>query len=259
MLRLGDFAGTPAPEEGGEATLSVPLPEVFTALKKTDRVCFDDGKFVGEVLSTNGKDTVHVRLSQVVGGAAKLASEKGINLPDTPLALPALTADDRDDLRKILPLKPDIIALSFTQTPQDVLDLQAALDAAGPDAEKCCVLLKIETALAFQSLPMLLLTAMRRPNCAVMLARGDLAVEVGFARLSEVQEELLWLCEAAHVPVIWATQVLESMAKSGSPSRGEVTDAAMAGRAEAVMVRPQLACNGAHLSRPPRSSTRAPT
>ena len=69
-----------------------------------------------------------------------------------------------------------------------------------------------------------------------MLARGDLAVEVGFERLAEVQEEILWLCEAAHVPVIWATQVLESLAKSGIPSRGEVTDAAMSGRAECVML-----------------------
>ena len=236
-IRLGEFDGTPAPEEGGgEAILSIALPEVFFALRVGHRVCFDDGKFVGVVLSTNGRDEAQVRLVQVVGGACKLASEKGINLPDSPLSLPALTEDDLADLKHIIPLKPDIIALSFTQTPRDVLDLQAALDAAGPAGAACCVLLKIETAAAFQALPMLLLTAMRRPNCAVMLARGDLAVEVGFARLSEVQEELLWLCEAAHVPVVWATQVLESMAKTGSPSRGEVTDAAMAGRAEAVML-----------------------
>ena len=69
-----------------------------------------------------------------------------------------------------------------------------------------------------------------------MVARGDLAVEVGFERLAEVQEEILWLCEAAHIPVIWATQVLENMAKSGRPSRAEVSDAAMSGRAECVML-----------------------
>jgi pyruvate kinase len=68
-----------------------------------------------------------------------------------------------------------------------------------------------------------------------MVARGDLAVEVGWARLSEVQEEMLWLCEAAHAPVVWATQVLDTMARTGAPSRSEVTDAAMAGRAEAVV------------------------
>jgi pyruvate kinase len=69
-----------------------------------------------------------------------------------------------------------------------------------------------------------------------MVARGDLAVEVGVERLAEVQEEILWLSEAAHLPVIWATQVLETMARTGLPSRAEVTDAAMSGRAECVML-----------------------
>ncbi len=69
-----------------------------------------------------------------------------------------------------------------------------------------------------------------------MVARGDLAVEVGYERLAEVQEEILWLCEAAHVPVIWATQVLETLAQQGIPSRSEVTDAAMSERADCVML-----------------------
>jgi pyruvate kinase len=69
-----------------------------------------------------------------------------------------------------------------------------------------------------------------------MIARGDLAVEVGFERLAEVQEEILWACEAAHVPVIWATQVLDTLARTGLASRAEVTDAAMADRAECVML-----------------------
>jgi pyruvate kinase len=77
---------------------------------------------------------------------------------------------------------------------------------------------------------------MRRPVIAVMVARGDLGVEIGFERMAEIQEEILWLCEAAHVPVIWATQVLESLVKRGLPSRAEVTDAAMSGRAECVML-----------------------
>lgn len=107
-------------------------------------------------------------------------------------------------------------------------------DAAG--CHETGIVLKIETAIAFQNLPDLLLTAMRRPRFTVMVARGDLGVEVGFARLSEVQEEILWICEAGHVPVIWATQVLETFARSGVPTRAEVTDAAMGGRAEAVML-----------------------
>ena len=69
-----------------------------------------------------------------------------------------------------------------------------------------------------------------------MIARGDLAVEAGFERLAELQEEILWLCQAAHLPVVWATQVLDSLAKEGLPTRAEVTDAAMSERAECVML-----------------------
>ena len=88
----------------------------------------------------------------------------------------------------------------------------------------------------FEALPLMLLEAMRWEDVGVMIARGDLAVEAGFERMAEVQEEILWLCEAGHVPVVWATQVLESLAKKGLPSRAEVTDAAMGQRAECVML-----------------------
>src|SRR6188768_2276003 len=98
------------------------------------------------------------------------------------------------------------------------------------------IVLKIETARAFQNLPRLILTGMRSPPVGVMVARGDLGVELGFERLAEIQEEILWLCEAAHIPVIWATQVLEQFVKEGIPSRAEITDAAMSERAECVML-----------------------
>ena len=99
------------------------------------------------------------------------------------------------------------------------------------------VILKIENRQAFENLPLLLLEAMRcSPATGVMIARGDLAVECGWERLAEVQEEILWMAEAAHMPVIWATQVLEGLAKTGLPSRAEITDAAMGARAECVML-----------------------
>lgn len=77
---------------------------------------------------------------------------------------------------------------------------------------------------------------MRSPAAGIMIARGDLAIECGWERMAEVQEEILWICEAAHMPVIWATQVLENLAKNGLPSRAEITDAAMGERAECVML-----------------------
>jgi pyruvate kinase len=98
------------------------------------------------------------------------------------------------------------------------------------------VILKIETRQAVKRLPSLLLSAMASNPIGVMIARGDLAVELGFDNLAEVQDEILLACEAAHVPVVWATQVLENLAKSGMPSRAEISDAAMGVRAECVML-----------------------
>ncbi|HEX2806570.1 MAG TPA: pyruvate kinase, partial [Kineosporiaceae bacterium] len=103
-------------------------------------------------------------------------------------------------------------------------------------ADQLGLILKIETRQGFENLPAILLAAMRHPRLCVMIARGDLAVEIGFERLSEVPRQILALCEAGHVPAIWATQVLETMAQSGQPSRAEITDAAAAQRADCVML-----------------------
>jgi pyruvate kinase len=129
----------------------------------------------------------------------------------------------------------DRVGYSFVRTEADVLELQSRLADLGAEGN-LGIILKIETREGFDQLPRLLLAAMRSRAVGVMIARGDLAVECGYQRLAEVQEEILWICEAAHTPVIWATQVLESLAKNGVPSRSEITDAAMGERAECVML-----------------------
>lgn len=111
-----------------------------------------------------------------------------------------------------------MVALSFVNSVADVCELRSLLSSF--EGTQPAIVLKIETNRGFTNLPSMLLEAMKSPRCAVMIARGDLAVECGFERLAEAQEEILWLCEAAHVPVIWATQVLETLAKEGMPSRG---------------------------------------
>ena len=127
-----------------------------------------------------------------------------------------------------------MVGLSFVQSAADVQALHQRLDALC--ASRLGVVLKIETRRGFENLPELLFAAMSRPTAGVMIARGDLAVECGFERLAELQEEILWVCEAAHMPVVWATQVLENLAKTGRPSRAEITDAAMGVRADCVML-----------------------
>ena len=98
------------------------------------------------------------------------------------------------------------------------------------------MILKLETRAAIDNLPAILFEALKYRPVGLMIARGDLAVELSFERLAEMQEQLLWFGEACHLPVIWATQVLDSVAHSGVPTRAEVTDAAMAMRAECVML-----------------------
>jgi pyruvate kinase len=236
-LVLGDAVGREAIHDDDGALLEpavvgCALAEVFSSVRVGERVFFDDGKIAGTIAEVSG-ERVRVDIASAVGGSAKLRGEKGINLPDTDLQLPALSAKDLQDLAFAVE-HGDMVALSFVQRGEDVEQLIAELDRLGAGSQG--VILKIETRQAFERLPGLLLTAMRHSPIAVMVARGDLGVEVGFERLSEVQEEILWMCEAAHVPVIWATQVLESLAKGGMPSRAEVTDAAMASRAECVML-----------------------
>lgn len=214
------------------AMIGCTVPEIFTDLRAGEAIWFDDGK-IGGVIEEVEEERVRVRITHARPGGEKLRSDKGINLPDSQLALGALTAKDLDDLR-FVSRHADMVGLSFANFAADVEQLQRHLEALA--GRQPAVVLKIETRRGFENLPDMLLTAMQAPCCGVMIARGDLAVECGFERLAEVQEEILWICEAAHVPVIWATQVLESLAKQGMPSRAEITDAAMGHRAECVML-----------------------
>lgn len=214
------------------ATIGCTLPEVFDDVRAGEPIWFDDGK-IGGVVEKVEKKQVRIRITQEYVKAVKLRADKGINLPESALRLEAMTARDIEDLAFVAQ-HADVVELSFANTARDVESLQQQL--AGLGSRQPAIVLKIETRRGFENLPEMLLTAMRTPRCGVMIARGDLAVECGFERLAEVQEEILWLCEAAHVPVIWATQVLETLAREGRPSRAEITDAAMGLRAECVML-----------------------
>lgn len=209
-------------------------PDVLDAIEEGARISIDDGRFSGAVVGRAGEALV-VTVDQAKLGGAKLKPEKGLNFPETALALDPLTAKDRADLDFVV-RHADMIGYSFVQTADDIRRLQGELAARSARWREIGIVAKIETPVGVRNLPEIIVAAAGRQPFGVMIARGDLAVEIGFARLAEMQEELLWLSEAAHVPVIWATQVLEKLVKSGLPSRGEMTDAAMAARAECVML-----------------------
>ena len=214
------------------AHIACTLPEGLRFCHAGESVWFDDGRIGGIIRSAN-PERLLVDLTQAPAGGTWLAANRGMNFPDSDFDLPAITPQDLECLPFIV-RHADLIGLSFVHQPSDLERLRAELARLG--RPRMGVLLKIETRRGFEGLPAILLAALRHPPVGVMIARGDLAVEVGFARLAEVQEEMLWLCEAAHLPAVWATQVLEGLAKGGLPSRAEVTDAAMGERAECVML-----------------------
>ncbi|WP_338663224.1 pyruvate kinase [Pararoseomonas sp. SCSIO 73927] len=224
----------PAKDEA-EFMAECTLAEVLDMVRPGERVFVDDGK-IGAVVERREPWGLLARVTQVPGDGAKLKEEKGLNFPDTALACAALSDKDREDL-DFVARHADGIEYSFVQSAADVAALQEELALRRPeDWRRLSLVLKIETERAVRALPEILARAAAEQPTAVMIARGDLAVEIGFARTAEMQEEILWLGEAAHVPVIWATQVLERLIKDGVPARGEMTDAAMAARAECIML-----------------------
>jgi len=214
------------------ASISCSLPEVFQCVQPSERIFIDDGRIEGVIRSTS-KSKIGVEITQAREGGEKLLANKGINLPDSRLEFTSLTAEDVEHLEFVVQ-HADMVGLSFVRSRDDIRILQEHLQRL--DAANLGIILKVETRAAFENLPELLLTLLHSPTVGVMIARGDLAVECGYERLAELQEEILSLAEAAHLPVIWATQVLEGLSKSGKPSRAEITDAAMGVRAECVML-----------------------
>jgi pyruvate kinase len=226
------LAESSAPYDKTERVIGCTLAGVVKDLRKGDRVLFDDGLFEA-VVEIPGNEMATLRVTRVSAAKPFLKPEKGINFPDTELSVHCLTEYDKSVIPFALE-HADLLGFSFVRSAADVAELQALLRTES--GKKIPIILKIETFEAVQNLPELLLQGMQDPLFGVMIARGDLAVEIGFERLSEVQEEILWLCEAAHVPVIWATQVLESLNKSGIATRSEVSDAVRAAQAECVML-----------------------
>ena len=244
-LRVGDTLiltsdgapGTPALEAPDGvvvecAKIACQQPEVFRYIEPGEPVSLNDGKIAGTVISADD-DQVEIEITKAKPAGSPLRGNKGINFPKSEIRIAGLTAIDRQHLPFVV-RNADALSLSFVRDTADIDEIVSELDRLG--ASDLGVIVKIETKRGFKNLPQLILSAMRRYPIAVMIARGDLAVECGWERLAELQEEILWMCEAARVPVIWATQVLEQEAKRGLPSRAEITDAAMSQRADCVML-----------------------
>lgn len=238
FLRLDkeEILGEPAvyDEEGNlkeMAHISCTLPEIFDHVKPEEQIFFNDGKIEGVVKETQA-DHLIIEITGAKKKGGKLKADKGINLPNSVLGVKGLTKKDKEDI-KFVAKHADAVNFSFVNSSEDVEEL---LDELNKLKAEIGIILKIETKEGYRNLPRILLKAMENYPVGVMIARGDLAIETGWKNFAIIQEEILQLCDASHLPDIWATQVLENLAKKGIPTRAEITDVAMAQRADCVML-----------------------
>lgn len=253
LILTTDPAETKMPAEPTDVPrVSCTLPEAIQSLRPGEPVLFDDGAIAAEVKEVTPSPCgnfvdAHLVVTRTKPGGQKLAEHKGINLPTTDLPFASLTDEDIEHLRFVVE-NADIAAVSFIRTPEDVEYVLQTLESIAAEHERAGrvelaekarnlgLVMKIETIPAFKNLPNIIMTAMKHLNTGIMIARGDLAVELGFDRMGEVPGQILTLAQAAGVPTILGTQVLETLAKAGLPSRAEITDAAFAIRAECIML-----------------------
>jgi pyruvate kinase len=234
-LRIGQFEGGKvtlnagaefqldrAPAPGSASRVCLPHPELFAAVSAGQSLLLDDGRIRLEVLAS---DAGTIRTRVVTGGV--LSDRKGVNVPDAVLPIPALTAKDRADLEFALSLGVDWIALSFVQLPEDVVQAKELVQG------RAGVLSKLEKPAALDQLEEIV-----GVSDAIMVARGDLGVELPPERVPGVQKRIVRLCRKHGKPVVVATQMLESMVSAPVPTRAEASDVANAvyEGADAVML-----------------------
>lgn len=215
-----------------KAKIACSNAEALAYVHEGDAVWIDDGK-IGLKVERKTEAGLVCRVTRAKPKGTVLKAEKGINFPDTKLDIAALTDEDKANLLHVIGFS-DIIGISFVQHASDIREMKALLQSHG--REEIGIVAKIETKEAIRALPFILMELLSWEHSAVMLARGDLAIEVGFENLARSQEQVLELCEAAHTPVIYATQILEGMMKTALPSRAEVIDASLAQRADCIML-----------------------
>ncbi|SMO74849.1 pyruvate kinase [Ruegeria faecimaris] len=200
----------PAPGDAGRVCL--PHPEIFAALEPGARLLVNDGK-IRLIVQDCGQD--HANCTVEVGGT--ISNRKGVNVPDVVLPLAALSAKDRGDLEFVCQLGVDWLALSFVQRAKDVFEARALADG------RASILSKIEKPAAVEAFDDIL-----DASDGIMVARGDLGVELPVSAVPPIQKRLVRRCRSAAKPVIVATQMLESMIESPMPTRAEVSDVATA-------------------------------
>ncbi|RLL42660.1 hypothetical protein D8M04_13970 [Oceanobacillus piezotolerans] len=227
------YLGKPR-SKGEPASIGITIPEALRDVRVRDKVFIDDGNICAVVLGITD-EYVEVEITLTRNKREEIKPDKGLNFPDSLVYLnvPAITETDIKILPEIIPFV-DLIGISFIHQPNDIVILKGYLDQHS--GRKIGVIAKIETKYALLSLSRIILEGLNLDLFGVMIARGDLAIEIGYEQLAKAQEGILEICRAAHVPVIWATSILHNMNKKGIPLRAELTDAYMGLRADCIMM-----------------------
>ena len=200
---------------GNKTKASLSYKDFAKDVKKGDKVLVDDGKLIFEVISTNKKDEVKLRNLQ--GG--KLSSKKGVNLPNTKISTPSLTKKDKKDLMYAISKEIDWVALSFVRDANDMINLRKIIERESE--EKIPIIAKIEKPEAIKNIEDII-----QNSDGIMVARGDLGIEIPSEQVPLLQKRIVYLAKSHRIPVIIATQMMESMIDSLKPSRAEVNDVA---------------------------------
>lgn len=219
---------------GEPASIGITIPEALRNVRPKDRVFFDDGNICGVVLDVNDI-YLDVEIILTRNKVENIKPDRGVNFPDSMVFLnvPAITETDIAILAEIISVV-DLIGISFIHHPNDIRILKGYL--AQYTERKIGVIAKIETKYALLSLTKIILEGLNLDLFGVMIARGDLAIEIGYEQLAKAQEGILEICRAAHAPVIWATSILNQMNKTGIPLRAELTDAYRGLKADCIMI-----------------------
>lgn len=201
---------------GNSNRVNLPDMDVIKSLKAGDRILLNDGKIEMQVEKVNADS-----IEAVVIRGTEIWSRRGFNLPDTEVATSVLTAKDRADLEYVLTKNPDFVAISFVQKPEDVTETREFIKARTSHPVK--IIAKIERPQAVEKIESIIDAA-----DGIMIARGDLAVEVPFEKVPAISRKIVRLCREKNKPVIMATQMLGSMVSSDFPTRAEISDIATA-------------------------------
>ncbi|AMB98552.1 hypothetical protein AWM75_00445 [Aerococcus urinaehominis] len=226
------------PFQDQDLVLTCPYEDLIKSLAVGDQVVMYDGDVSGQVTSCHPAGVVVTVTGVRKEKGQKIKATKGINFPEKDLGLDILSPDDQAAIAGIA--RADLATgfnLSYLRQTDDLIAIKACLAKNyGQASQDLKLNLKIETQAALDNIYELIIEGNRHHQAGLMIARGDLAAELGFVAMASLQEELLRLGRAGHIPVVLATQVLDNLVKTGIPSRAEISDVMLAGRSQCVML-----------------------